>query len=78
MSLQNEGNALFVFFPVISIFCCQLFRLDNSVAIGFFVNFGEISYLFINKVNKNDLEPSEIINGNYIEKVVIDKNVSLK
>jgi hypothetical protein len=53
-------------------------ELDNPVAIGFFVNFGEISYLAINKKNKNDQEPGLILTGNGIKKCVIDKNVSLK
>ena len=44
----------------------------------FFVTFGEISYLVIHKENKNDKEPSLLLIGNYIEKVVIDKNVSVK
>jgi hypothetical protein len=53
-------------------------NLDNPVAIGFFVSFGEISYLVIHKENKNDQEPSLLLIRNYIEKVVIDKNVSVK
>jgi hypothetical protein len=52
--------------------------LDNPVAIGLFVSFGEISYLVIYKENKNDQEPSLLLIRNYIEKVVIDKNVSVK
>ncbi len=44
---------------------------------GFFVTFGEISYLVINKENKNDQEPGLILTGNFIEKVVMDKNVGL-
>jgi hypothetical protein len=43
----------------------------------FFVTFGEISYLVINKENKNDQEPGLILTGNFIEKVVMDKNVGL-
>ena len=46
--------------------------------IGFFVNFGEISYWVNNKKNTNDQESGLILTGNYIEKVVFDKNVSLK
>ena len=38
----------------------------------------KISYLAINKENKNDQEPGLILTGNFIEKGVIDKNVSLK
>jgi hypothetical protein len=45
---------------------------------GFFVTFGEISYLVINKENINDQEPGLILTGNGIEKCVIDKNVGLK
>jgi hypothetical protein len=52
--------------------------MDNSVAIGFFVNFGEISYLVTNKKNTNEQELGLILTGNFIEKGVIDKNVSLK
>ena len=44
---------------------------------GFSVTFGEISYLAINKENKNDQEPGLRLTGNFIEKVVINKNVSL-
>jgi len=44
---------------------------------GFFVTFGEISYLVINKENKNDQEPGLILTGIFIEKVVMDKNVGL-
>jgi hypothetical protein len=51
-------------------------RLAWSIS-GFFVNFGEISYLAINKKNRNDQEPGLILTGNFIEKRVIDKNVSL-
>jgi hypothetical protein len=40
-------------------------ELDNPVAIGFFVTFGEISYLVINKENKNDQEPGLILTGNF-------------
>jgi len=52
--------------------------VDNPVAIGSFVTFGEISYLAINKENKNDQEPGLILTGKVIEKCVIDKNVGLK
>ena len=52
-------------------------ELDNPVAIGFFVNIGEISYLAINKKNRNDQEPGLILTRNFIEKGVIDKNMSL-
>jgi hypothetical protein len=45
---------------------------------GFFVNFGEISYLVTNKKNRNDQEPGLKLTGNFIEKGVIDKKVSLK
>ena len=44
----------------------------------FFVTFGEISYFISNKKNTNDQEPGLILTGNFIEKVVIDKNVGLK
>jgi hypothetical protein len=40
--------------------------------------FGEISYSVINKKNKNDQELGLILTGNFIEKGVIEKNVSLK
>jgi hypothetical protein len=51
--------------------------LDIPGESGFFVTFGEISYLAINKENKNDQEPGLILTGNFIEKVVMDKNVGL-
>jgi hypothetical protein len=44
----------------------------------FLVNFGEISCLVTNKKNTNDQEPGLLLTGNFIEKGVIDKNVSLK
>jgi len=50
----------------------------QSGANWLFVSFGEISYLVIHKENKNDQEPSLLLIRNYIEKVVIDKNVSVK
>jgi hypothetical protein len=38
----------------------------------------KISYLAINKENKNDQEPGLILlTGNFIERVVINKNVGL-
>ena len=40
--------------------------------------FGEISYSVINKKNNNDKELGLILTGNFIEKGVIDKNMSLK
>ena len=52
--------------------------MDNPVAIGFFVTFGEISYFISDKKNTNDQEPEFILTGKGIEKCVIDKNVSLK
>ena len=53
-------------------------KSEYSGQTGFFVHFGEISYLVINKENKNDQEPGLILTGNFIEKVVMDKNVGLK
>jgi hypothetical protein len=43
----------------------------------FFVIFGEISFLVINMENKNDQEPGLILTENFIEKVVMDKNMGL-
>jgi signal-transduction protein with cAMP-binding, CBS, and nucleotidyltransferase domain len=44
-------------------------EVDNPVAIGFIVNFGEISYLVTNKKNRNDQEPGIKLKENFIEKV---------
>jgi hypothetical protein len=52
--------------------------LHIPVAIGFFVTFGEISYLVTDKKNRNDQELGLILPGNFIENAVIDKKVSLK
>ena len=52
----------------------RIFRL-NLVLPQFF---GENSYSVINKKNKNDKELGLILTGNFIEKGVIDKNMSLK
>jgi hypothetical protein len=41
------------------------------------VNFGEISYLVTSKKNRNGQELGLILTGNFIEKGVIDKKVSL-
>jgi hypothetical protein len=46
---------------------------EYSGQTGFFVTFGEISYLLSNKKNRNDQEPELIFTGNFIEKCVIDK-----
>jgi hypothetical protein len=51
---------------------------NSEMLFRFFVTFGEISYLVINKENKNDQEPGVLLNGNFIERVVIAKNMSLK
>ena len=37
---------------------------EYSGQAGFFVNFGQISYLAINKKNRNDQEPGLILTGN--------------
>ena len=53
-------------------------EIEYSEVKWFLVNFGEILYLFINKKNSNDQEPELILTIIFREKVVIDKNASLK
>ena len=55
-----------------------LLYITYSGDIGFFVTFGEISYLVTDKKNRNDQELGLILPGNFIENAVIDKKVSLK
>jgi len=53
-------------------------KIAYSGDIGFFVTFGEISYLVTYKKNRNDQELGLILPGNFIENGVIDKKGSLK
>jgi len=46
--------------------------------LGFFVIFDDILYLVTNEKNTYDQEPGLILTGNFIEKGVSYKNVSLK
>jgi hypothetical protein len=54
------------------------YLITYSCKIGFFLNFGEISYLASIKKNRNNQGPGLKLTGNFIEKGVIDKNESLK
>ncbi len=52
--------------------------MDNPVAIGFFVTFGENFLFGFNWKNRNNLEPALILTKSLIEKVVIDNNSNLE